>query len=1495
MKRWVKIPVAILAFVVALAIALVVAVQLPSVQRAICDKATEAVCEKTGLDLKVGGIHFALFDRFVLEDVSLADGSRPIVTCSKASARISPLALLLAEIRIGRISMDGGTIYPANFPKGAEKEDDAPFSLPDIKISAGHIILNNFKVVGYNPDGPFVNRRAEPRRIDFNDYVIDSLHLDAKDIKYDGVNASLKLKDLSFKELNSGTDIKALSFDSRLDTSGIHISGFHFKDAFSDINIPDAGLGFRDFGVFDHFVDSVAISATVQDALLDLQSIQSVVENVPFLELKLILDGTVSGTVADLRTESLKVWSGTGETFMDISAHLNGLPDAEHTMASIRIKDSRTNMRDIAEIAYQCTRDKDKFDKTSISRLAPGTQLAFEGSLNGFFEDFVVFGAVKSALGGCNVDLMCRADGIEAYEVLGYADLNDFDLGKFLQVDALGRATCHASASGIFTLVPENTEYYLDELSIPKLEFNGYSYSNISAAGNWKQNEFEGRVVSADPNLKFMLQGILAPDGEGGSLYHVKLSLGHADLSALNFDKRDLSTVRLNAVADITSKQDGVTMGKVTVKDIQFTSNTGTYNLDDIEVVSIGSDERNMLGLKSGMVRARYRGASPVTSLIPQLEGMVLLGKLDNLARRMKEMPEPCKDKFDLQVKALDTRDLLAFLAPGVHIENGTTINIASQGDNSGKASISSGLIAIDNIIVQDLDARFTFGQYSSQAQIGTQTVRIGDVSLAGATLAADCAGNSLLADFDFCNDPDSLDSGCIKALVSFPNLKESSQKMLVHMGHSFLRLGGQKWEMDPASVYYSDKRIAINDLSIYNDNQGVSVNGILSDSPADTCSFSINELDLSLANKLMTDPLDLGGILSGSGKVIGIFSSPDIFGGVAVDSLSVAGHMIGRVETISRWDDTLHRVNLLARNILDGEQVLSVAGHYQHDTREISATAKAKGFGVGFIEPFISSLATDISGSVTADARISGTLDNPEIFVVGGHLEQFCAKLDYTKVPYILDGYIDMTPGKIELRNFSVKDEEKGTGTLRGKVTHNRFQDFDLDINIKADDLIGFDTSLQENETFYGKAYATGNVGIKGPLTALALNIDVATRPGTTVNIPIKSGSASQTSVITFVDNRPAPRLSSIDSLINLHRAKEKEEAEAAKAGINVYARIRATDEARLNLEIDSDTGDALRVNGNGIVDLTVEDNNFSITGDYNVSEGEYSLALLGLVTRDFSLDAGSTIHFTGDIMQSDLNMTATYHTKASITPLIASGSGNSARKNVSCPIRITGKLSNPQLGFDIKIDDLDPTVEALIENTLNTEEKRMRQFLALILSGSFIPDEQSGIVNNTSVSFFNASEIMSTQLNSILQQLGIPIDFGFNYQPTETGRDLFDVAVSTQLWSNRVSVNGNIGNRRYLTSNRDDIVGDVDVEIKLDRKGRTRMRLFSHSADEYSNYLDQTQRNGAGISYKQEFNSFFDLFRKNSRKKKTDVPTKAETPEFKEGEPPLTKNKKD
>ncbi len=248
---------------------------------------------------------------------------------------------------------------------------------------------------------------------------------------------------------------------------------------------------------------------------------------------------------------------------------------------------------------------------------------------------------------------------------------------------------------------------------------------------------------------------------------------------------------------------------------------------------------------------------------------------------------------------------------------------------------------------------------------------------------------------------------------------------------------------------------------------------------------------------------------------------------------------------------------------------------------------------------------------------------------------------------------------------------------------------------------------------------------------------------------------------------------------------------------------------------------------------------------------------------------------------MESSLNIDAIYKTKTSLATLIADTTSVSSRRVVECGIKITDKITNPRLKFSINVPDIDPTVKSRVENALSTDDKVQKQFLSLLMSNSFLPDEQSGIVNNSSLLTSSVSEIMSNQLNNIFQKLNIPLDLGLNYQANERGNDIFDVAVSTQLFNNRVIVNGNIGNRQYSTGGTNsDVVGDIDIEIKLDRPGALRLNLFSHSADQYTNYLDNSQRNGIGLTYQQEFNSFKEFFRKlfSGRKKKEAMQREAE-----------------
>ena len=82
--------------------------------------------------------------------------------------------------------------------------------------------------------------------------------------------------------------------------------------------------------------------------------------------------------------------------------------------------------------------------------------------------------------------------------------------------------------------------------------------------------------------------------------------------------------------------------------------------------------------------------------------------------------------------------------------------------------------------------------------------------------------------------------------------------------------------------------------------------------------------------------------------------------------------------------------------------------------------------------------------------------------------------------------------------------------------------------------------------------------------------------------------------------------------------------------------------------------------------------------------------------------------------------------------------------------------------------------------------------------------------------------------EASDILQRLDIPVDVGFGYQEMNTGENLFDISLSTQLFENRVLLGGNFGNRRFSTgSSAGDFMGNLDLQVKLDPEGNAQARF--------------------------------------------------------------------
>jgi hypothetical protein len=162
-------------------------------------------------------------------------------------------------------------------------------------------------------------------------------------------------------------------------------------------------------------------------------------------------------------------------------------------------------------------------------------------------------------------------------------------------------------------------------------------------------------------------------------------------------------------------------------------------------------------------------------------------------------------------------------------------------------------------------------------------------------------------------------------------------------------------------------------------------------------------------------------------------------------------------------------------------------------------------------------------------------------------------------------------------------------------------------------------------------------------------------------------------------------------------------------------------------------------------------------------------------------------------------------------------------------------------------------------------------QQMISLLVLNTF--STSSGINNTSAALGISSYEIISAQLSRMLSQISKDFDIGVNYRPgDQISPTELELALSTQLWDNRVTIDGAVGMNTYSdAAQTTQIIGDVLVEVKITEDGRLRFKAFNrtNSAGDVliSGYSPYTQ--GVGIVFRKEFNNFGELFRRSKNPK--------------------------
>ena len=1304
--------------------------------------------------------------------------------------------------------------------------------------------------------------------INWNDLEVSEIDIDAKELQFKGGVMSGEVESLSFIE-KSGYRCNHISGKARVGNGKTIVNEFTLKDPWSDIDLPLYMMSYSGVEAFQNYIEEVRMDAEIAQSVIDFRTIGFFA---PELEgNKLTIDavgGLFSGTVDDFSVKNMTVSSRAGGFAGTITGRMKGIPEIDKTTIDAKIRNFTVSSKGLGLFVTEWMKE----GSLDLSRFAKGTTFRINADAHGLLNNLKINADINSGIGRLHGNI--RLDDIIAEDrqigISGDINTRNLNIGRIIGNDIVGETTLKATAGIRLADGDKPMSASIDSLEIDRLHVYGYDYSQISGSGSLSKDDFDGRIACNDPNLNFMFHGRLGLSPRtNNTLYRFYAIVGHANLNAMNLDKRGKSEISFRTSADFRRTKGGDIYGDISLGNLRLENNEGLYDVGEIKLTSVSKNDIYRMVLKSGFANGTFTGTAPVTEFISDLGNITLKKELPSLFEDPSYTWKGNRYSIDFEFNHM--QDILPFVMPGLWISDNTALSASLTDRGQLKGSLKSQRIALKTNYIKNLELDFDNNDDQFNGELKSNEIRV-------ATLKMNDNSFRILADNDHIglgytyDNQSELENRGEFIMHGDLSRPDGFTSLGINILPSTVFLNSREWRIQPSHFRIDNDGIEVSSIEFLSDGQSIDIHGNVSKTQKDTLSLNLNRFDISVLNSLLSiDGLGIKGAATGSVQLTSPLKAKGLLADMICDSTYLAGRPLGVLSLGSRWDEDFERFEITARNEIDGRSNLDITGKLTPKTRSLEATASIDRLHVGYAKPFMEEIFSDMSGYISGIINIDGPLNDLDISSESTVLEDAMLQVAYTNVPYFADGAFHIDRSGVYFDDIRIKDRYTGTGSVTGSINWNAFRNINFDTRIRVNEIEGINLSERQNETFYGNIFGTGNISITGPVSALSMNIDAVTAKPGELHIPITATATSGSSnLLKFTEIEKDIFIDPYEVMISQMQNKEEE---ASNFMVNIH--VNAQPDVTAFVEIDKASGHVLSGRGNGTLDLSASDDAFSINGDYTLTGGSYKFVALGFVNRDFEIQDGSSVTFNGDIFDSALDIDALYKTKVSLSTLISDTTSVANRRTVECGIKITDKLINPRLSFSIEIPELDPTIKSRVESALSTEDKIQKQFLSILLSNSFLPDEQSGIFNNSTMLYSNVSEVMSSQLNNILQKLNIPVDLGLNYQPNEKGNDVFDVAVSTQMFNNRVVVNGSVGNKQYSSGGQTDVVGDLDIEIKLDRSGAFRLNLFSHSADSYTNYLDNSQRNGVGLTYQTEFNSFRQFFRNifSSRKKRQEA----------------------
>jgi hypothetical protein len=1461
---------------------------------------TEYLSEELGTEVKVGGVSIALFGSIILTDVAINDlDGTSLLGVERMGLIINKLSIRNKQLIVRELSIEGGRLNVHRVDEGNHYNFQ---------------FLMDYFSNGEKPDNGFSNWNAHvlslrlsnatlhfqdnkrPFRINGSTLTAVSIYdinLAVREIQLASSMLAFELDYLMYRE-SQGFQVDYLSGSFELADNGGIINNFLLRTENTELQF-DLILDFEgpfSESLFSLFSREFNYRLELMPSVIDLADVGHYFEPVYGISSNVFLSGEFEGNKTELMVDNMMFSAGNDTHFIG-SFSVTGLDKIRHASLDLNISSFNSSIADLNGF-----RLPDSFEQTSF--VLPGYlfslgKVSFTGELNGSLNDFRADGKLVTDIGSLQSDIeFMQISGLEKYAYRGRLSADSFDLGRFTgNADYIGVVDMTAEVSGAGFDI-ENLEMDVDG-EITTMDMLDHQFNNLKLQGAFADKKFIGSFLVDDSDIYLDFNGKI-DFGKPIPEFDFRAIVDDVNLTSMNLYQRDsLMNSILSAEFVINARARSIDdlEGVILLRDILYEEIplSGRYAKQDIRKYAtdsiyisntLWSQNNKHLRIRSefvdadlhGMINFSGIGRSVIDYIYTYLPAMD--ADNDRLDLTLENGQNNHQDII-YTVRFKDTEMLSDLFFPSIRVAADSWI---SGGYNSSRNDV--GFEAYSEKIElagRELDNWHMRGTAETDQFLveswGDRFFLSDSLFFESPEMEISVAANNVKLDLQWNNsDTTGQNNGHLQGQSHVINPRLFEFEFLP----SYAYFDGDKWQINTDHKVFVDReRIEIHQLMAYHKDQFIRADGVLSADPDDRMTISFASFDVAYSEYLInTKGFDFGGIMNGYVSFTGLYQPPSIGAELEVDDFAFNHIVLGNLDVQSIWDKDKDAfrvdadISSFEKDTTHKPLVVSGFIYPDGDDRNFDLDLILDKKDMAVWGRYMASFANNFQGLATGDLRLDGPFHSPELSG-SAFVEQGGLYVPYLNTGYTFDHTVKIDKGRFRLDALLLNDSLGNTGLLTGEIQHNAFKDFAFDLHLAPERMIIFNTNQHSGDFYYGTAFLTGLAHIHGPATDVTMNVSARTNRGTNVILPLDySGEIRENRFISFV-------------LKDTLQEGQSVVFPEMRGGLTLNFDLEVTSDADVHMYFDTRFGDVIRASGAGNLRMEVSPQGaFNIYGDYVIEDGEYIFSLQNIINKRFRIEQGSTVRWAGDLNDADVDLRAAYRLRTPLYDLLSGEGVDNATSDIyrrRIPVEtmliLEDKLFNPTISFEILVPGGDENTRELIERVITTEQEMNRQVFSLLVLNRFMPATTDQY--NTALGYgvgSTSSELLSNQLSNWLSQISTDFDIGVNYRPgDELSSQEVELALSTQLFDDRVLIDGNFGYAGNETAtgsstqSASQIIGDVNIEVKITPEGKFRVKAFnrSNTFDIINTSSPYTQ--GIGLFYRKEFDDFSDLFRREHR----------------------------